>query len=304
MHYFRPLIVMAYLGLLSGCPGDDGMPPDGGCVEGEACDLDGDACTQDVCRDGICRAMGPVDCNDGDSCTADRCDPIDATRFRCRNDALSDTCLIGGECVPDGERNPSNACELCDLRNSSREWTLSSGSCDDGDACTFDNFCRDGECVGEPIVDGFEPNETIDEAAILGEIENNAEYPSGNETGTIFPAGEEDFYRFSVFDNFDAPIEPQVELAVMRGQNLTLCAYAQCSGGDEAEVACVEGSTVRFESRLGCCADATMAEPALVHLRPSCIGSNDSVDVFVRVRGEADEGVSCEDDYLLVYGDR
>ena len=97
------------------CDSQTGLCSNPQASDGTACD-DGDACTRrDVCRGGECVGLEPVECTAQDQChAAGQCDP--------------DT----GECsnppLPDGT------------------------SCDDGNACTTDDVCQDGECVGEGIV--------------------------------------------------------------------------------------------------------------------------------------------------------
>ncbi len=92
-----------------------------GCVSealtGTPCDVDGDACTPDLCDSGACEKSAPIVCPeaDGNVCTVERCDPL--------------TGLCGA------------APEL-----------LSDSGCSDGDACTVGDKCKAGACVpGQPI---------------------------------------------------------------------------------------------------------------------------------------------------------
>jgi hypothetical protein len=73
---------------------------------------DGNACTQtDACQDGVCVGRNPVVCTASDRChLAGECDP--------RTGTCSDPT------APDG------------------------ASCDDGNACTLDDVCRNGACAG------------------------------------------------------------------------------------------------------------------------------------------------------------
>ncbi|MBI4508286.1 MAG: CRTAC1 family protein [Deltaproteobacteria bacterium] len=81
--------------------------------DGALCD-DGDACTTgEICRHGACDGGAPLKCGAVDSChEAGQCDP-------------SRGCLVGA---------PKN-----------------SGSCNDGNACTEEDTCRDGKCRGREI---------------------------------------------------------------------------------------------------------------------------------------------------------
>jgi hypothetical protein len=84
--------------------------------DGDACD-DGNACTRsDTCSDGACVGDTPVVCTARDQChAAGRCDPFT------------------GECS-----NPPKA---------------DGTTCDDNDACSADDFCVAGECLGESLPD-------------------------------------------------------------------------------------------------------------------------------------------------------
>jgi len=111
----------ACLGQATAC--DDGNPCTldsckglGGCVHtqpaGMPCD-DGDACTtQDACYQGGCKGGPPLECDDKNECTSDSCDPA----LGCVFDPLDDT------------------------------------PCDDQTACTTQDHCATGWCVGSPLV--------------------------------------------------------------------------------------------------------------------------------------------------------
>jgi hypothetical protein len=75
---------------------------------------DGNACTQtDTCQTGVCTGASPVACAAPDACQEQGiCNPGTGT---CTNDP-----------------RPDNA------------------PCNDGNACTFDDLCRDGSCMGTP----------------------------------------------------------------------------------------------------------------------------------------------------------
>jgi len=94
------------------CTEDICLSPGGICqnpVRTGACD-DANQCTQgDYCYNGQCRAGSLRTCNDGNPCTRDSCDPVQ------------------GGCVFDGL--PYNG-----------------SSCDDDDACTYNDTCGGGSC--------------------------------------------------------------------------------------------------------------------------------------------------------------
>ncbi len=94
-----------------------------------ACD-DGDLCTQtDTCSAGVC-AGTPVDCG------AQQCDPADG---------LCKDCLIDADC-DNVDVCTDDACVAGTCQN-----TNNTASCDDGDACTIQDTCTDGTCIGTPI---------------------------------------------------------------------------------------------------------------------------------------------------------
>ncbi len=102
---------------------------------GTGCD-DGSFCNAGAtCVDGECAGGSVVDCDDGLACTDDSCNE---SQQRCDNILLPDNCLIDGACYADGEFNPDNDCEICDVPTSATQWTpMAEGTlCDDGDPCT------------------------------------------------------------------------------------------------------------------------------------------------------------------------
>ncbi len=102
-------------------------------ADGTACD-DGDPCTEaSTCLDGDCTAGTALTCDDGDACTDDNCI---AEEEGCRNEAI--------DCADD---NPCTTAS-CDSE-SGCVYTPVEGACDDGDLCTENDACVEGECVGE-----------------------------------------------------------------------------------------------------------------------------------------------------------
>ena len=64
-----------------------------------------------------------------------------------------DECEIDGVCWENEVANPENDCQLCLVVVSREEWSADdTASCDDGDACTMDDACFDGACLGVPAV--------------------------------------------------------------------------------------------------------------------------------------------------------
>jgi hypothetical protein len=158
---------------------DDGDP----CTEGDTLDAecvcagtpmdceDGETCTVDVCDDGAC--VTSFLCDDGDPCTADACDaqglcsssPLCDDGLACTKDTCetgvcsaetkNGWCLSGadgGTCVQHYEEDPENSCQLCDAQAPGGPgWVIlvDGAPCDDQNACTKDESCELGACVGK-----------------------------------------------------------------------------------------------------------------------------------------------------------
>ncbi len=118
-------------------PRPDGSP----CDDGVACTV-GDACTKGSCTpgQGVCLCSSDADCpDDADLCNgkpycdpgSHSCKPNPTTVVQC--DTKDDTACIHATCKPqDGSCSPAPAAP----------GTL----CDDGDACTANDFCLAGSC--------------------------------------------------------------------------------------------------------------------------------------------------------------
>ncbi|MBI3178454.1 MAG: hypothetical protein HYZ27_02260 [Deltaproteobacteria bacterium] len=95
-----------------------------------ACDVDGDACTQnDACKSGKCEAGVKKVCEDGEVCTADSCNKVTA---QCEFKPLSQGCTDGSECTI------GDACGT-DPKTGKHTCLAGNGpNCDDGNPCTLD----------------------------------------------------------------------------------------------------------------------------------------------------------------------
>lgn len=64
-----------------------------------------------------------------------------------------DQCDIDGECWDNEAPNPDNACEVCSVIVDTLTWSPNdAGTCDDGTACTSNDRCQDGVCLGDATV--------------------------------------------------------------------------------------------------------------------------------------------------------
>lgn len=119
------------------------------CVVGEACD-DHDPCTiDDKCNeDLICEGTLVAGCDDGLDCTIDSCVAEDD----CTHELAPGWCLIEGECFQDGDLDPENPCKICITAIATDQFLVDDTlTCDDGNACTLNDKCMDGICVGQPM---------------------------------------------------------------------------------------------------------------------------------------------------------
>ncbi len=140
---------------------DDGCNPNTGCTHANnnnSCD-DSSACTtDDTCSGGACVGGPPPNCNDNNVCTDDSCDS--QTGCTHTNNAAScddgnactttDTCS-GGTCVggPAADCNDNNGCtdDGCNPANGCTH-VNNNDPCSDGNACTTNDTCSAGACVG------------------------------------------------------------------------------------------------------------------------------------------------------------
>jgi hypothetical protein len=154
----------AYQGDGSTC--NEGCPS---CVSAADC-FDGNACTMDVCNEGVC--MNPtMPCDDGLDCTADSCVGGFCVHTLDCSDGVActtDACGPGGACIhtPNNNAcNDGNPCTsgTCDAMTGCVQTNIM-GGCTDNDECTVGDACMDGQCVpGTPADcdDGVECTEDL-----------------------------------------------------------------------------------------------------------------------------------------------
>ncbi len=129
------------------------------------CDLDGDICTADKCSGGECLPGALKACaDDGNPCTADECQPSQG----CSHpfvDALPCVpkgifCVAGacqaGQCVAASSAgcDDNNACtlDLCDpVMGVCSNTALGNAPCSDGSACSQNDSCVFGKCLGSNV---------------------------------------------------------------------------------------------------------------------------------------------------------
>lgn len=126
------------------------------CDDGNACTI-GDECSPNgSCVSGVLNT-----CNDGNECTDDSCD----AKTGCKNTPVSKKCddhnlctindhCVNGVCVGTtiGCKPDNNPCtdDLC-LPDKGCIYRDNDLPCDDFDACTENDTCTNGQCIGTPI---------------------------------------------------------------------------------------------------------------------------------------------------------
>ncbi len=141
------------------------------------------------CPGGACG--DPVECDDDNPCTDDVCDPVKG----CMNIPNEDSCddgdpctrgdvCVGGACMggPKLDCDDGNACtdDVCDPVDGCVYFD-NDGPCDDGDRCTINDVCVDGQCMaGEDkpcldadpcTIDSCEDGECVNESIEEGMFE-------------------------------------------------------------------------------------------------------------------------------------
>ncbi len=135
-----------------------------GCVNlpgGVTC-TDGDACTDlDACKDGKCVGSAKV-CTDNNPCTLDSCDKQKGCTYLAHFGACDDGDVCtkaeackGAKCqgaqpkCDDGQVCTKDACDAKSGACSALPVAVTT-TCDDGDACTTGDLCKNGKCAATP----------------------------------------------------------------------------------------------------------------------------------------------------------
>ncbi len=112
-------------------------------ADATACKDDGNECTTDVCKAGLCthtaKEQGAACTDDGLACTLDFC----SSSGQCSHAAKQGFCVIGGKCVKDGQENPSNPCQYCNSAESNSNWSAKAEFAQ----CGSEADCGKSQCV-------------------------------------------------------------------------------------------------------------------------------------------------------------
>ena len=144
-------------------------------AEGSSCN-DGSACsTGDVCQGGSCKGQ-PLSCDDANPCTTDTCDATKGCGHESADGQAcddGDACTMGDACISetcipgDPVTCPvGGACDVvaCDPTTGKCKTSLkeAGAACDDGQACTVDDVCTLGTCLGKAKICDDNSSCTID----------------------------------------------------------------------------------------------------------------------------------------------
>ena len=126
-----------------------------------ACD-DGNLCTSaDKCVQGICQPGAPVSCNDGNPCTDDVCFPNTGKCLQANTVAgvpcsdgnactMADKCALGqcsGQPANCDDGNPCSS-DTCEPKLGCVHTIFNGAPCNDNNACTSADVCKNGVCGG------------------------------------------------------------------------------------------------------------------------------------------------------------
>ena len=146
------------------------LPTDGACTDFNACTVG------DACANGVCASGGALDCDDDNPCTVDTCHPAIGCEYTaiegsCDDDnqcTETDTCE-NGECVGsdpleciDGNPCTNDGC----APDTGCTFIANDASCDDADACTTQDQCSQGNCLGGPALGCDDDQECTDDSCI------------------------------------------------------------------------------------------------------------------------------------------
>jgi hypothetical protein len=141
---------LAALGGADGATGLDGSGPDTAVAEAAAGAVDGSAEASAAGADAAAAPCSPAQqqaCDDGLECTYDSC-----IAGQCAWKIAGGHCLIDGLCWPNGAVHPKQPCLGCHHGLGASAWTpFAKVPCDDGMACTYEDQCDSGKCLGKPL---------------------------------------------------------------------------------------------------------------------------------------------------------
>jgi len=162
----------------------DSCTPTQGCkhalTSGAACD-DKDQCTgAGLCAAGVCQKGTRITCDDNNPCTSDQCDAVQG----CVQIQITGSCDDGDACTGAGtcqlgtcvagapiSCDDGNSCtaDYCKAGTGCSTLPRSNVPCNDNDACTTNDTCQQGRCLGGAALDCNDNNVcTADSCGVNG----------------------------------------------------------------------------------------------------------------------------------------
>ena len=120
------------------------------------CNADDSVCsTNDACKDGLCKAGTPLNCDDGNPCTADSCD----AKAGCKTTNQGGTCNADDDACTVNDFCTDGVCKVGKVK-----------SCDDGQDCTQDSCGKaDGKCEHKNLVKSCSDDNQCTKGDVCGE---------------------------------------------------------------------------------------------------------------------------------------
>ncbi|PIE18651.1 MAG: hypothetical protein CSA66_04280, partial [Proteobacteria bacterium] len=278
----------------------------------KACD-DNSGCSPTSSCDGAGQCVGDTSCSDGLSCTDDVC----WFDLYCIN-PVATGCLIDGVCRASGATQPGNVCYDCDpgAEGGATGWSLNDGAActDDSGACTTNDHCSGGQCVGTYVTDSREENDVSSAAWYLGSRKDNMDWPVSF-SANLYGPGDEDWFRYDIEDVWTGYARPRVRMSnIPAGQDYDLCIYLRCTESSQAiptSVDCPSATSSHTAyigglSLPGCCSRQAGTATEDIDFGNGggyeCAGSDDDYRAWVRAYRYSGSGWTCSS-YSLEWGD-
>jgi hypothetical protein len=279
---------------------------------------DGNECTvNDRCSGGACLSGTPRSCSDGNLCTTDGCDPAIGCTFIHNTNPCNDgnACTVNDQCLlgtcrggPPPVCDDGNPCTLnsCDPSTGCTFPPNNGIACDNGNACTTEDFCFNGVCQsGEPLDCDDEVPCTFDTCdngecfhTPVDALCDDGEFCTG--TGTCDPVLN------CIFSG--NPCAPGAFCNEDQDRCDECQVNADCNDGVDCTIdECVDGVCFNTPDDQNCPDDGLFCTGPVscdevggcVHNNPPCDGPcNESLDICGECTGDedCDDGVSCTTD--------
>ena len=294
------------------------------CPEGTSC-TDFDPCTiDDQCdADGVC--VGTTkECDDGLACTVDSCDDKGG---ECVNALQLGYCLAEEPepaCVPHGVGHPANTCRFCAAVPPTPTFVPTNAGlpCEDGDVCTLDETCLQGECKAQSVLECDESADACFTAACDSD-EGCIEVPTtaACDDGDVCTDGDTCSDGACVPGADVMTCDDADPCTVDTCDGIEGCVYAAaaCDDGNPCTVDACDGGDCSYTTKVGACDDgdactageSCVGEVCAGGVDVSCDDDNpctadgcDTADGCVNelLTGACDDGFDCTTDDTCVLG--